>query len=215
MGTSLTGSTGIRVDATLNGVHSVTTYTQSFTAIDIILYGGNDNVFVAPTLTIPTTVSAGNGNDNLLLGAGNNSVTLGNGNDNVLAGNGNNIVTLGNGNDITLVGNGNNILVEGKGNDNILAGSGDNLIVAGLGRHNVLVGNGNNILIDGSVDLPIATLSQILNDWIDYGKTKSTADYNYIQQTLSASVTYNTEYANTLLAGNGLDWFWATDPHDL
>ena len=64
------------------------------------------------------------------------------------------------------------------------------------------------------MNLPIATLSQVLNDWIDFANTKSAADYNYIQQTLSASVTYNTQYANTLLACNGLDWFWATETQD-
>jgi hypothetical protein len=57
------------------------------------------------------------------------------------------------------------------------------------------------------VDLPIATLSQILNDWFDYSNAKSAADYDFIQQTLS----YNTDYVNKLHAGSSLDWFWATD----
>jgi Ca2+-binding RTX toxin-like protein len=124
------------------------------------------------------------------------------------------MVVVGNGNDHIHVGNGNNIIVEGNGNDNITDGDGDNLIVAGLGYHDVHVGDGSNILIDGTISLPIAMLSQVLNDWIDYGKTKSEADYNNIQQTLSQSVTYNTQYANTLHADGDLDWFWATDTHD-
>jgi hypothetical protein len=28
------------------------------------------------------------------------------------------------------------------------------------------------------------------------------------------SVTYNTQYANTLHAGKGLEWFWFTDTQD-
>ena len=39
-------------------------------------------------------------------------------------------------------------------------------------------------------------------------------NYGYLQQTLCASVTYNTHYANTLHAGIGRDWFWATDSQD-
>jgi hypothetical protein len=64
------------------------------------------------------------------------------------------------------------------------------------------------------VNLPIATLGLVLNAWVDYGTTHSTADFTFIHQTLLAAVTYNTHYANTLLAGSGLDWFWATNPHD-
>ena len=281
VGASWTGSTGVKVDATLNRVHTSKTYNQSFTALYIFLYSGNDNVWVAPTLTLNTTLGAGNGNDNLQLDNGNNMLTLGNGNDNIGLGDGNNVVTVGDGNDnvvaggdnnivtagkgndnvllgcgsnvvslgdgcdnvvagggnntVTLgngndnvwlgdgantvmvgngnddinVGNGNNVIVEGNGHDDIDAGNGDNLIVAGLGRHTVDVGSGSNILIDGSVQLLNgATLNQILTEWIEQGKSSASS----ISSDLS--VTYNTHYANTLYAGSGLDWFWATDTQD-
>jgi hypothetical protein len=233
VGTRNTGSTGVKIDANLNGVHTRTTYTQSFTAIYIYMYGGNDNVQLAPSLAINTTVNGGNGRDNINLGDGNNTVTLGNGNHHVQAGDGNNIVTLGNGNDdvhlgdgantVTVgngndninVGDGNNIIVEGNGNDNIHAGDGDNLIVAGLGRHNVQAGNGNNILIDGSVTLPSGdSLSQILGDWIAGGTSNINTIQNILSPTGGGVVTYNTQYDNTLHAGNGFDWFWATDTKD-
>jgi Ca2+-binding RTX toxin-like protein len=298
VGASATGSTGVHVQATLNGVNSSTTYTQSFTAINIVLYAGNDNVQLAPTLTIKAKISAGNGNDNVQLDAGNSTATLGNGNDNVQAGNGNNTITAGSGNDnvvlgggtnvvtlgggndnvnagngnntiiagngcdnislgygsnvvtlgggndnvnaglgnntVTLgngndnvslgsgantvmvgngndninAGNGNNVISEGNGNDNISAGNGDNLIVAGLGQHNVNVGNGSNILIDGSVQLTQSgdTLGQVLADWIQYGNQAA----NVASIRSRMHVTFNTNHANNINAGGGLDWFWAT-----
>ncbi len=94
-GSSNTGSTGIQVQTSLNGVNTQTTYRQVFTTINIFLQGGNDNIQLASSLTINTVAHRlSNGNDNVHLGNGNNIVTLGNGNDNVQAGNGNNVVTL-------------------------------------------------------------------------------------------------------------------------
>jgi hypothetical protein len=297
-GSANTGGTGVQVQTMLNGVHIQTTYSQSFTAINVLLQGGNDNVQFANTLTLGGVVSAGNGHDNIQLAQGNNSVTLGWGNDNVQLGNGNNtvaldvgkppssptppspappppapppgndnvqlgngnntvtagggnvtvnmgygsnsitlgngndtvqannppppppgtpsapavygnnVVTLGNGNDNVTLGDGNNVLVEGNGNDNVHAGNGDNLIVAGLGQHTVQVGNGSNILIDGAVTLSQGgdSLTQVLNDWVAHGA--SAANVASIRSRLV--VTYNTSHANTIQAGGGVDWFWAT-----
>ena len=129
-GSSNTGSTGVKVNASLNGVNTQATYNQAFTAVDIFLQGGNDNVDPPSSLTISMIVTAGNGNDNIQRANGNNAVMLGNGNDNVQLGNGNNIVTLGDGNDNVLAGNGNNTVVVGGGNDNVLLGNGDNVIHA-------------------------------------------------------------------------------------
>src|SRR5262249_30478735 len=136
----------------------------------------------------------------------------GNGNDQVTLGNGNNTVTLGNGNDNIQVGNGNNVVVEGNGHDQVQAGNGDNLIVGGLGQHTIRAGNGSNILIDGSVALSVAALDQVLAEWAQYGS--SAAHVANIRSTLKPVVTYSSGKANTLLAGSGVDWFWATDPQD-
>jgi hypothetical protein len=223
-GSSNTGSTGVKLNASLNGVNIQTTYSQSFTTIDVFLQGGNDNIQLASSLTINAVVTAGNGNNNVHLGNGNNTVTLGNGNDNIQAGNGsnmvtagggndnvtlgngNNVLTLGNGNDNATLGNGSNTVVSGNGNDNILTGNGNNLIAAGLGYHTVQAGNGSNILIDGSVQLTESgdSLRQVLDDWTQYGAL--TDDVANILARLK--VTYNMRYANTLDASAGLDWFW-------
>ena len=221
-------NTGIQVQGQLNGVnlHNLT-YSPSPAIIYIVGFNGNDNITMANTVTIAAVVSEGDGNDNIQLGQGNNTliagngndnvqagngsntVTLGNGNDNVQLGDGNNTVFLGNGNDNVHLGNGNNIATTGNGNDNIQAGNGDNLLVAGLGQHSVTAGNGSNILIDGSATLQgSATLSQVLNEWVLDGASAA----SLIRTQLS--VTDNTSHPNKLSAGKGIDWFWATYAKD-
>jgi Ca2+-binding RTX toxin-like protein len=227
-GSSNTGSTGMQVAAKLNGISTKTTFNQAFSAIYVYAFAGNDSITLADTLAVSAniyagdgndkvtagggdnTVRLGNGNDQVQAGNGNNTVTLGNGNDQVQAGNGNNTVTLGNGNDQVQAGNGNNVVVEGNGNDQVQAGNGDNLIVAGLGHHTVSAGNGSNILIDGSLQLTQSgdTLQQVLDDWVLHGKS-------YVAKIRSRlAVTYNSSDANTLDAGTGLDWFWYTYAKD-
>ncbi len=151
IGSSNTGSTGVKVQTTLNGVNTQTTYSQSFSTIYVFLQGGNENVQLANTLTINAVVRAGNGNDNVQLGGGNNTVTLGNGNDNVSAGNGTNNVTVGNGNDSVTAGKGNNTVTVGKGNDNVTLGNGNNVVMAGTGNDNIQLGNGSNTVTAGAL----------------------------------------------------------------
>jgi len=229
-GKSNTGSTGVQVKARLDGVSTKTTFSQPFSTIYVYGFAGDDTVTLADTLAINANISAGDGNDHVTAGNGNNTITLGNGNDHVTAGdgnntvtlgdgndhvelgNGNNTVSLGNGNDHTSVGDGNNVVVEGNGNDKITAGNGDNLIIAGLGQHTVTAGNGGNILIDGSVQLTQSgdSLRQVLDDWVQYGDLA--ANVASIRSRLA--VTYNSDHANTLDAGSGLDWFWYTYAKD-
>ncbi|MCB5185934.1 hypothetical protein LG201_12040 [Methylobacillus gramineus] len=64
------------------------------------------------------------------------------------AGDGDNRVTAGAGNDSIVSGNGNSTLNGGAGNDTIVAGNGDNIINGGAGNDLIIVGTGNNI-IDG------------------------------------------------------------------
>ncbi len=175
-GSSNTGSTGVKVQTTLSGVNTQTTYSQPFSTIYVFLQGGNDNVQLAATLTIGAVVSAGNGNDTVALGNGNNTVTLGTGNDTIQAGNGTNTVTagavgykgntqvqlgngnnnsvtlLGNGNENVQVGNGNNdsVSITGNGNENVQVGNGNNTVTVGNGNDNVQAGNGNNVVVEGT-----------------------------------------------------------------
>ncbi|HVS35511.1 MAG TPA: hypothetical protein VMS17_08015, partial [Gemmataceae bacterium] len=166
VGASGTGSTGVKV----NGV----AYKQAFTTISIYLQNGNADVRMARSLTINAVVGGGNGNDDIRLGAGRNSVTLGNGNDNVwlgkssgdtvTLGNGNDnvwlgdgsgdSVTLGNGNDDVRIGKGSDqVVVLGNGNDDVWLGAGsEDSVTLGKGRGDVRIGDGS----DNTVTVPAA-----------------------------------------------------------
>ena len=144
VGRSKTGSTGITVKATLNGVHYSQTFNQAVPSVCVYLKDGNDNVLFNPSLTLYGCVTAGKGNDNVLLGGGANMVSLGSGNDNVLSVGGASMVTAGDGNDNVLLAGGSNSVTLGNGNDNVLAAGGSNTVVAGNGNDNVLLGDGSN-----------------------------------------------------------------------
>ena len=58
-----TASPRLAVSATLNGVSVSKSFTQAFTAIVLAGYAGNDTFSLASTLTLPATVTAGNGDD--------------------------------------------------------------------------------------------------------------------------------------------------------
>src|SRR5262249_37411636 len=74
-GVSRTGSSGTQVNAKLNGVdYGSRTYGQSFTAIYVVGFDGNDSIKMDANLTIATVISEGNGNDVIELGNGSNTV---------------------------------------------------------------------------------------------------------------------------------------------
>ena len=79
IGRSDTGSTGVHVTATLNGVQFSQSFSQSFTAIQILGYYGNDIFQLASSLTIKTYINADSGNDVIVAGNGNNTIALGDG----------------------------------------------------------------------------------------------------------------------------------------
>src|SRR5262249_15541903 len=115
LGAKKDGSTGLAITAKLNGVSISKSFTQTFTAIVLAGYAGNETFTLASPLPSPTPAPAGNGNDTIQLGGGNNTVTVGNGNDTIQLGNGSNVVVEGNGNDSVTAGNGNNLIVGGLG----------------------------------------------------------------------------------------------------
>jgi predicted outer membrane repeat protein len=164
-GSKLDGSTGLFVLADLNHSAVAKTFAQTFTAIDVFGYGGNDNILLFPTLALPTTVSEGNGNNLIVLANGQDTVTLGSGNNQVSGGDGNKTITvadttrtstsiaLGDGNNVISLGAGNDRVVLGKGNDRVTAGNGNDAVFAsGNGVDVVALGNGNDSvhLGDGS-----------------------------------------------------------------
>lgn len=145
LGRSKTGSTGLLVKARINGKQVNQNYNgQSFPGVAVVLGDGNDSVVFDPGLTLYAYVTAGNGNDSLAFGSGNNVAVLGHGNDHVLAA-GSTSVTAGNGNDtLQLLGNGNNGAVLGNGKDSVFAAGGSNTVMAGDGTDAVVLGAGSN-----------------------------------------------------------------------
>ena len=86
LGSKLDGSTGLAVAATLNNTWTQVSFNQAFTAIDVFGSGGNDNIQLASTLTLPTTVVEGNGNNYIDLANGKDTVSLGTGSNQVFGG---------------------------------------------------------------------------------------------------------------------------------
>jgi hypothetical protein len=136
----------------------------------VLIYdlNGNDNI-QANNTSLPVGVFGGDGNDQVHLGDGNNSVVLGNGNDQVHLGNGNNSIALGTGSDSVHAGDGTNrvtagalgtaasdqvqlgrgandfVMLLGDGSDNVHVGdgNGDAMVIIGNGNDQVQAGNGN------------------------------------------------------------------------
>jgi Ca2+-binding RTX toxin-like protein len=161
----------------LNGL--VTTYALAdVKGINIDAGGGNNFVSVDTTLTIDTTVFAGDGNDTIATGAGTDSIIAGDG-DNVisstgLGGNGDTliagagddhftdnaycVITAGDGNNLIEIPSGN--VTSGSGNDtiggasgdfefNIFSGDGDDSITTGDGADFIDCGNGRDTVVSG------------------------------------------------------------------
>ena len=144
------GSTGLAVSATLGRVSSSQVFTQPIMAIVFVGYAGNDSFTLSSRLTLPATVTAGNGNDVIRLGGGANTVALGNGNDSVSAEGGNNTITVGKGNDVIQLGDGSNPVALGNGNDSASAEGGNNTITVGKGNDVIQLGDGSNVVVAGN-----------------------------------------------------------------
>ncbi|PPC88745.1 MAG: calcium-binding protein [Methylotenera sp.] len=113
--------------------------------------GGNDEIFAGSGNNL---ISGGSGDDTIVAGDGNNWLSGDNGNDFIGAGAGDDTVYGGNGNDQILVGDGDNYVDAGAGDDYIGTGEGDDTIYAGLGNDIIEAGEGDDILSGGDgIDL--------------------------------------------------------------
>jgi Ca2+-binding RTX toxin-like protein len=89
--------------------------------------GGDDQVRVASSVTIPVTLRGGPGNDVLVGGSGNDSLYGGPGNDKLVGRLGNDVLVGGPGNDELIGGAGNDVLRGGPGRDALFGGAGKNV----------------------------------------------------------------------------------------
>lgn len=85
VGTSKTGSTGVQVNGTLNGVEISSMYAFASPSIFFNGSSGNDSILLASTLTLNADIFAAGGNDNVVAGGGSTMVALGDGNDSLLS----------------------------------------------------------------------------------------------------------------------------------
>jgi Ca2+-binding RTX toxin-like protein len=143
---SIIGTTSAdRIDVTTDGAnikvdeHNGTTpksySASSITRINADLKDGADKLTVATSITKPTSISGGSGNDTL---------TGGNGKDTIRGGDGNDSLTGNGGNDVLSGGNNNDILSGGDGVDALLGESGNDILRSGAGNDYMDGGNGSD-----------------------------------------------------------------------
>ena len=165
------GTTGLQVKATLDDVTTSQTLSQRITSIAIIEGNGNNRLAIAPSLTLPATMTAGDGNNVIRFGAGDHVVVLGGGNNRVSGRSGNNTITassaagttiaislgagdqiirLGDGNAKVILGNGNSTVVAGNGRDVIKLGNGNSTVNLGVGRDKIIAGKGHDEIRAGN-----------------------------------------------------------------
>ncbi|MDD2780857.1 calcium-binding protein, partial [Sulfuricurvum sp.] len=123
---------------------------------------GNDRIdltylrSINPTVSIDDSliINAKAGNDTVIIGNGNNTVSMGSGDGELLSvGDGDNKIDAGTGWNKTLnVGNGQNVINMGDGRNTLLAGDGNNTIDTTQSFSTLRLGNGNNIIDVGSGD---------------------------------------------------------------
>jgi Ca2+-binding RTX toxin-like protein len=91
--------------------------------------GGDDEISLSPTVSLPATLRGGPGDDRLTGGSGNDKLVGGPGND-TLGGRG--------GSDSLFGGSGDDKLLGGSGDDKLLGGSGADLLLGGSGVNEVV-----------------------------------------------------------------------------
>jgi Ca2+-binding RTX toxin-like protein len=126
------------------------------------------------------------------------------GNDTILTGNGDSVLVGGDGIDVLNAGNGRDILIGGAGADRLTGGNGDDLLVAAATRY------------DGGTDENLRSLAAIQFEWLRTDRTYATR-VNAIRNggglngtnVFNAGTLIADAQRDTLLGGNGSDWFIA------
>jgi Ca2+-binding RTX toxin-like protein len=121
--------------------------TSAIQRINVDLGAGNDALH-AETVTKPTTVFGGDGNDRILTGAASDYVSAGRGDDIVSTYDGVDTIHGGDGNDTISGGNGNDYIYGEAGDDRLSGNAGNDAVYGGDGNDN-LYGNGGKDFLYG------------------------------------------------------------------
>jgi uncharacterized repeat protein (TIGR01451 family) len=145
-GAATDGSTGISVQATLNGQYVAQNFGPGLTTVRLYLHGSGSSVQMTPSLTLGAYISVGSGYNDIQTSNGNETILTGDGGGYITAGDGNDIIRTGNGYNVVQVSNGNDVISVGDQGSSIEAGNGNDLVLAGNGYNYVQLGNGNNVV---------------------------------------------------------------------
>jgi Ca2+-binding RTX toxin-like protein len=111
---------------------------------NIITFGDGDNtIYGGPGDDI---ITVGDGNNTIQAGEGENTITVGDGNNVIYAGGSFDIISTGDGDNQIFAAGGNNTIATGAGDDLIYSGFGDDFIAAGKGSNTVWLGGGNDTI---------------------------------------------------------------------
>ncbi|WP_310620572.1 calcium-binding protein [Flexibacterium corallicola] len=142
------------VDAVLEGGTGDDTITKSDKSnFDATIYGDenpdNHSAFDS-SLSYNDTIHAGNGNNTIFGGFGDDNITAGDGNNIIYAGYSDNTSEAHTGSNTITVGDGDNSIYGGSGGDTITAGNGNDFIFGGDGNDTINAGGGDNVVTGGA-----------------------------------------------------------------
>jgi hypothetical protein len=111
--------------------------------------GGNDSIQIGSTVTVPTTLSGGGGDDRLVGGNGDDRLSGGDGSDRLTGGGGNDVIAGGAGPDNIAGDLGEDKLAGEGGTDFLAGGDGDDSLFGGVRNDRLFGGNGDDRLSGG------------------------------------------------------------------
>lgn len=157
---------------------------------------GHDVVHAAPNVRVNMTVDGGDGDDNIVTGAGQDRVDGGLGNDNIITGAGKDYAFGNTGDDRIATGADDDVVYGGDGQDRLIGGDGRDFIDGGKGNDAIDGGLGNDILSGGLGDDTVRGGEG--NDRVYIGPGADS-----IQNSAGSDVVYGQQDANTVTAAPG------------
>jgi Ca2+-binding RTX toxin-like protein len=130
-----------------------------FTQIQMNLLGGDDQITIDPSISLPAVIDGGDGDDTITGGSGNDTLRGGPGADALIGGAGNDALDGGLDSDSASVVAGGNALLGGDGNDSILGGGNDDSLDGGSGNDSLTGGAGDDFLDGGPGTNELAAIS--------------------------------------------------------